>query len=88
MQWAEVLAKALQAVGKTDEDCRRERKSAPWKIAVAAHLKRTTQASNTWLTERLRMGSPVAVCQYGRQFRATNEAAYRALNQLTQKPKT
>ena len=83
MQCAGALAKALQTVAKTDEDCRRERKSAPWKIAVAAHLKRTTQASNRWLAERLRMGSPVAVCQYVRAFRGGNDAAYRALNQMT-----
>ena len=75
MQWADALAAALKVVGKSNEDCARERKSVPWKIAIAAHLKRTTQASNRWLTGRLCMGSPVALSQYVSLFRRQGSAA-------------
>jgi putative transposase len=40
------------------------RKSAGWKVAVAAHLKATTDVSNGWLAERLEMGSAVYVSKH------------------------
>ena len=40
------------------------RKSAGWKVAVAAHLKATTDVSNGWLAERLGMGSPTYVSKH------------------------
>jgi hypothetical protein len=64
LQWQDALAKALLTLDKTHEDCARDRKSAPWKIAIAAHLKARTQASNRWLAEHLCMGSPVALSNY------------------------
>lgn len=35
-----------------------EAKGAPWKVAVAAAMNRSTTASNPWLAQRLHMGSP------------------------------
>jgi REP element-mobilizing transposase RayT len=64
LQWATALAEALRFLGKSEWDCARERKSIPWKIATAAYLKQCTQASNRWLAEHLRMGSPVALSNY------------------------
>ena len=64
LQWATALAEALRLLGKDELDCARERKSVPWKIAIAAYLKKCTQASNHWLAEHLRMGSPVALSNY------------------------
>lgn len=63
-QCAEVFARALRKLGKSAEHIRTDRKSAPWKVVVAAHLKTYSQASNRWLTEQLNMGSPVVVSQY------------------------
>ena len=40
------------------------RQSAGWKVAVAAHLKATTDVSNGWLAERLEMGSPTYVSKH------------------------
>ncbi len=37
------------------------RKSAPWKVAIAAYLKATTDVSNPWLATQLNMGSPFYV---------------------------
>ena len=60
----EALERALRKLRKSRKQTKGERKSAPWKVAIAAHLKQTTQASNRWLSEQLHTGSPVAVSQY------------------------
>ncbi|MDO8541665.1 MAG: hypothetical protein Q7S40_14605 [Opitutaceae bacterium] len=59
--WRKALNATLAGVpvsARTDE-----RKSAPWKVAVAAHLKATTDVPNGWLAERLKMGSATRVSQ-------------------------
>jgi hypothetical protein len=55
---------------------------------VAAHLKQSTQASNKWLNEQLRMGSPVAVSQYVSVLRRTDGEARRIFKRLTERLKT
>jgi REP element-mobilizing transposase RayT len=40
------------------------RKSSTWKVAAASLLKATTDVSNGWLAEHLRMGSPVYVSKH------------------------
>jgi hypothetical protein len=55
---AERLGCYLRALGKTAVDGEREPKGAPWKVAVAEAMKRTTTASNPWLAAQLNMGSP------------------------------
>jgi putative transposase len=69
--WREALQRCLRVLRKTPDDARRDRKSAPWKVAVAAHLRQATQASNGWLGRQLVMGSPAAVSQYVSRFRRT-----------------
>jgi REP element-mobilizing transposase RayT len=61
LRWAAELERCLLALGKTGADVHSERKSAPWKAAIALRLKEATQASNRWLGERLHMGRPEAV---------------------------
>lgn len=51
-------------LGKTLEHSRRDPKGAPWKIALAMHLKTTTTASNPWLAEALHMGATAARARY------------------------
>jgi putative transposase len=68
-QWAELLAAGLRRAGKTAAEAQSERKSAAWKIALAAEMKQTTQVPNGWLAERLHMGSGMAVSQYVGQWR-------------------
>ena len=76
--WQEHLVKCMAKVRKTPEDARHDRKSAPWKVAIAAELKRTSQATNRWLAAQLNMGSPVAVSQYvGRCQRSPAKAKTR-----------
>ena len=76
-KWAAALAAILRSVGKTEPEAQVERKSAPWKAAVAAQMKQQTQADNTWLGLRLHMGGRVAVSRYVARFRQnqTSEAA-------------
>jgi hypothetical protein len=39
-------------------------KSAPWKVALAAFMKETTDVSNAWLAERLDKGSAFYVSKH------------------------
>jgi REP element-mobilizing transposase RayT len=88
MRWTDECKRCMQALGKTDTDLQQERKSAPWKVAIAAHLKTTTQASNCWLSERLQMGSAVAVSQYVGQLRRAGGDGRKWLERLTEILKT
>jgi putative transposase len=63
-QWEECLAHGLRRAGKTPAMAQTDRKGAEWKIVIADEIKRTTQATNRWIAERLNMGSGTAVSQY------------------------
>ncbi len=58
-------------------------KSAPWKVAVAAFLKESTDVPNGWLADQLDMGSPVYVSKHvGLLRRSPNGEAGRWLAHL------
>lgn len=61
-RWSEALAPLLESIPESQRSDRR--KSAPWKVAIAAQLKATTDVTNTWLTEKLAMGSPIYVSKH------------------------
>lgn len=63
-RWEECLGKCLKKAGQSLEAAQSDRKSAAWKVAIAAELKRTTPATNGWIADVLRMGSGRAVSQY------------------------
>jgi hypothetical protein len=86
--WRVALARGLRQIGKTKADARTERKSAPWKIALAADLKQKTQASNRWICEQLHMGTPVGVSQMVGQLRRQAGPAASFFSELNEKPKT
>lgn len=67
--WSRMLQHGLAAAGKTIEQSRQERKSAGWKLTVAAWMKQRTQASNGWLSERLHLGTPAAFSRNLTTFR-------------------
>jgi len=52
------LQALLKCLGKGSEDISSGAKGAPWKVAIAAEMKRRTTASNPWLSGQLNMGSP------------------------------
>ena len=87
-RWLVALELALRRMGKSAADCQADRKSTPWKIAIAAHLKQSTDASNHWLTEQLQMGTPVAASQYVSAFRHHHSFDQSVIQRLTEKLKT
>ena len=64
---------ALRRLGKNRDEARRERKGAPWKVAIAAHLRATTQVTNAWRAAAVAMGGPVAVSQDTGRVRRVND---------------
>jgi REP element-mobilizing transposase RayT len=56
--WESVLQCGLDIVGETEVSARAQKKSAAWKVWIAAELKRQTNAPYAWITERLHMGVP------------------------------
>jgi hypothetical protein len=57
----EVKDRGSREGATTAKDAAREAKSAAWKVAIAAEMKRTTTATNQWLARALQMGSPFTV---------------------------
>ena len=64
VHWLERLEQGVAAIGASLLNASTEPKSASWKIALAAWLKKGTSVSNRWLTEHLNMGTPDAVSRY------------------------
>ena len=62
--WENALERGLQAAGRTDVDIANDKKSAVWKIWIAAELKRHTSAPSTWIAQKLNMGSPQLIGVY------------------------
>jgi putative transposase len=55
------LERALRGLGKSLEEAKTGRKSAPWKLAIAAWLKLNTQARTRWIAAALALGAPQAL---------------------------
>lgn len=62
--WENMLKRAVQALGKTRVEIAEDKKSATWKVWIAAELKRNTSAPSTWIAQRLNMGAPQLVGVY------------------------
>ena len=62
--WTSALQACLALLGKTAGDIVSDQKAAPWKVAVAAHLKQHSTVTNPWLAQALRMGAPEGVSRY------------------------
>ena len=80
-EWEKRLQAAAK-IGKIDLKELASRKSAPEKVLLAAVLKASSAASNSWLAARLEMGQPASVSQFVRRFRlrgAENEPGYQRI---------
>jgi hypothetical protein len=66
--WQQSLERGFRAAGRTMADAQKDRKSAEWKIWIAAQLKRNTSAPSTWIAQRLNMGAPQLVGVYVNQL--------------------
>jgi len=64
LHWRERLERGAAAIGASLLGAAAESKSAPWKIALAAWLKRGSSVPNRWISEHLHMGPPDAVSRY------------------------
>lgn len=78
----ERLEELLAALDKSRADLTRDRKSAPWKVAVAAEMKATTTATNGWLSDTLAMGSPYTVSRLAGSCRRAPGAATSFLRKM------
>ena len=56
--WREQLDRELKSLGKNRRALAAAGKSADWKLALGAHLKRRTTATNRWLAANLGLGHP------------------------------
>ena len=82
IQWSTALDKVLAALRRTRGDTLQSRKSAEWKLAVAAWMKTHTQASNRWLTENLHLGAPAALSRNLTRYRRHRQSQDPAWKQL------
>ena len=72
--WNSALQACLARLGKTSGDIASDRKAAPWKVAVAAHLKQHSTVTNPWLAQALQMGAPEGVSRYVDELRLGSRA--------------
>jgi len=56
-RWSDALAKALRDSGRTESDLEPTPQPAPWKIEVAATLRREAAAPFDWIARRLKIGN-------------------------------
>jgi hypothetical protein len=81
--WTAELGSCLRILGKRDADAAEEAKSADWKVATAAWMKKSRLCRNGWLAARLRMGPESSVARYVSEFlsgkRTSAQADYERL---------
>jgi REP element-mobilizing transposase RayT len=86
LQWEAALTRALKVLGHSTADLAGGRKSAEWKLAVAAWIKGSTQVSNRWLSENLHLGVPAALSRnltsYRRE-RQSEDPAWKRLQSIS-----
>ncbi|WP_162051179.1 MULTISPECIES: hypothetical protein [unclassified Lentimonas] len=71
--WESVVARGLEHAEKTSTSLKTDKKSAEWKVRIAAELKRTTSAPSTWIAQKLHMGAPQLVGIYIKQWERDND---------------
>jgi REP-associated tyrosine transposase len=69
LRWEAELNRALMALGRELEEAAQERKSALWKLAIAAWMRKHTQASHLWLSSKLNLGAPAALSRNLTRYR-------------------
>lgn len=71
--WEEALQRELQSAGKQEAELATRPKHQPWKIAVAAALRKNCGASVVWLAPRLELGKPASVRSYLCRYEGRNQ---------------
>jgi len=67
--WCKRLKACLKLLGKSTRDINEDPKAAPWKAAIACHLKTRRLCRNGWIGDALKMGSDSAVSKLAKQAR-------------------
>ena len=70
LMWLALLEKGLKRLKRGPEDVKRDRKSAAWKVALAAQLRSLGHVKNGWLAKHLNMGAPAGVSRYLSEYAA------------------
>jgi len=85
--WESLLGRCLAKLGRREGDGPQEAKSAPWKVAIAAHLKAIISIRNAWLATRLHMGATAGVSRYVSELHAGERpearACYEQISKIT-----
>ena len=79
LSWEKLLVACQQQLENWGLVSDLKRKSAPWKIALAAFLKTFSTASNPWIASRLGIGHPDALSRYVAEMRTGQRENARAL---------
>ncbi len=74
-----LLDDCLKRLAKGPQEITRDKKSAPWKIAIAMILKRKSNASNSWISKQLNMGHPKNISRSIRSLKMKDLRNDRAL---------
>ena len=67
--WASWLSTCLKALEKSFEDAESDAKSASWKVAVCAFMRRELGCKVGWINERLNMGAGAGVSRCLKRLR-------------------
>lgn len=84
LRWEVALTNALVAAGRTLEEAAAARKSAAWKLAIAAWMKSCTQTPNAWLGRRLNLGAAACLSSNLARYRRTRQDSDPLFVRLTQ----
>jgi putative transposase len=85
-RWQQALERALGKLDLRVEDVRSGRKSASWKLAIAAWLKSNCDARTRWIAEALSLGAPAALSRnltHYRRHLQRADATWRRLTSLS-----
>ncbi len=63
-RWNATLDRCLAVVRKQATEIKQEPKSAAWKVGIAAFMKHHEMTTNSWLRDRLNMGTDAGVSRY------------------------
>ena len=84
LAWELRLNACLKYLNKTQKDIAGDAKSAPWKVAIATHLKTTMLCRNGWIGEALSMGTESGVSRLTTQGASgENKAVTKLLKTFT-----